>query len=114
MINHSMSWLVVAMVIRLDSECLIKLTSNQLHARANDACSDDTCRIKIAIADWLNGRTPLNPEAPKITLSNRVKEDRGYPNDITGGLLCPIDYDWDDPEYVQGNSFHLDITLFLI
>ena len=100
------------MVIR--PECLIKLTSNQLQEGANDARSDDTCRIKVAVADWLNDRTPPNPEAPKTTLSNRVKEDRGYPNDITGCLLCPIDYDWDDPEYVQGNSFHFDFILFLI
>ena len=81
-------------------ECLIKLTSNQLQEGANDARSDNTCRIKVAVADWLNDRTPLNSEAPKTTLSNQVKEDRGYPNDITGCLLCPIDYDWDDPEYI--------------
>ena len=95
-------------------ECLIKLTSNHLQEGANDAHSDDTCRIKVAVADWLNDHTPPNSEAPKTTLSNQVKEDHGYPNDITGHLLYPINYDWDDPEYVQGNSFHFDFILFLI
>lgn len=33
----------------------------------------------------------LNPEDCK---------DRGLQNDVMGRLLCPIDFDWDDPECV--------------
>lgn len=40
-------------------------------------------------------------------LSPKVKEGRGINNDVTGRLLCPIDYDWDDPEYVPLYSLYL-------
>jgi hypothetical protein len=56
--------------------------------------------LKAAVADWLNSRRP-SFEAGTLyarPLCTKVKEDRGISNDITGRLLCPIDYDWDDPE----------------
>ena len=40
-------------------------------------------------------------------LSSKGKEECGISSDVTGRLLCPIDYDWDDPEYVMG--FPLDL-----
>ena len=48
--------------------------------------------------DWLNNRTP----EPTPALAARNKEQRGIGNDTTGRLLCPIDYDWEDPEYIAG------------
>jgi hypothetical protein len=63
-----------------------------LQSGANDAHSDDTSRLKIAVADWLNNRMP------GIRLSAKGKEERGISNDVTGRLLCPIDFDWDDPK----------------
>lgn len=59
----------------------------------NDARSDDTSRLKIAVAEWLNSRTET------ITrLSAKGKDERGLDHDVTGRLICPIDYDWDDLE----------------
>jgi hypothetical protein len=29
-------------------------------------------------------------------LSPTSKEGRGFEHELTGRLLCPIDYDWDD------------------
>jgi hypothetical protein len=68
----------------------------QLQHGANDARSHDTGVLKRAIAEWLNNRIP-NPIPPFSAVS---KADRGTFNDITGRLLCPIDYSWDDPECV--------------
>ncbi|KAF5382538.1 hypothetical protein D9615_002822 [Tricholomella constricta] len=60
---------------------------------ANDGRSDDISAMKKALANWLNKRPstkpPLNPE-------DRV--NRGFQHDTTGGLLCPIEFNWDDPE----------------
>jgi len=71
----------------------------ELQSGANDARSDDTSRLKVAIADWLNCREPHNVAGNFDTrLSAKRKEERGISNDVTGRLLCPIDYDWDDPE----------------
>ena len=84
----------------------------KLQSGANDACSNNTSRLTAAIAKWLNAHKQYNP--PKQTtqtvmqpwwISSREKEECGISNNITGGLLCPIDYDWDDPEYVICSPF---------
>lgn len=64
-----------------------------MQAGAADARSDDTSRLKIAVAEWINSH-----DDPVERLSSHSKEERGIGHDITGRLLCPIDYDWDDPE----------------
>jgi len=69
-----------------------------LQTGANDARSDDTSRLKVVVAEWLNSRSDSNSN-PR--LSAKRKDERGINHDITGYLLCPIDYDWDDPEYVM-------------
>jgi hypothetical protein len=75
----------------------------KLQSGANDARSDDTSKLKTAIADWLNAREPS--DIVPTRLSSRGKEERGICNDVTGRLLCPIDYDWDNPQYVTHHLF---------
>jgi hypothetical protein len=86
----------------------------KLQIGANDARSDDTGRLKVAIAEWLNSHASKkrhhnssrdgdhsetdNSDCNTPHLSSKGKEERGISNDITGRLICPIDYDWDDPE----------------
>jgi hypothetical protein len=72
----------------------------KLQIGANNARSDDTSRLKVAIADWLNSRAENHSELNMMPmrLSSRGKEDRGTSHDVTGHLLCPIEYDWDDLE----------------
>jgi hypothetical protein len=53
----------------------------------------------MAIAEWLNSRSPATSNAPSH-LPAKAKDERGINHDITGFLLCPIDYDWSDPWYV--------------
>jgi hypothetical protein len=73
----------------------------KLASGANDARSDDTSRLKVAVAEWLNARSWNSAESNAIPtrLSAKGKEDRGYSNDVTGRLLCPVIFDWDDIEY---------------
>jgi hypothetical protein len=52
----------------------------------------------MVVAGWLNTRPSSNASPAKFAA--RTKDERGICNDITGGLLCPIDYDWDNPMYV--------------
>jgi hypothetical protein len=70
---------------------------SQLQSGATDARSDDTTRLKASVAEWLNSRKPTETQA---RLSSKKKSERGICNDVTGRLLCPIDFDWDDLEYV--------------
>ena len=67
------------------------ICSLQLQKGANDARSDDVRRIKEELALWLNIANAPNPP-----LNTKCRSDRGMDNDITGRLLCPIEYDWDD------------------
>lgn len=43
-------------------------------------------------------------------LTGKKKTDRGINNDVTGRLLCPIDFDWDEPEYVT--CYPLDLRRY--
>jgi len=49
------------------------------------------------VAEWLNSRDGSEMQA---SLATRKKVGRGICNDVTGRLLCPIDFDWSDPKYV--------------
>jgi hypothetical protein len=48
------------------------------------------------VVSWIVGLFE-NPEPP---LSPNIKTDRGFEHDLTGRLLCPIEYDWADPWWV--------------
>ena len=37
---------------------------------------------------------------PPCGLNEKTKEERGFNNDVTGALLCPTGYNWDNPSYV--------------
>ena len=84
----------------------------KLQLGANHARSDDTCQLQKAIVDWINDHKPLNKGSNFTSrLSEKWKEERGISSDITGRLLCPIDYDWDDPKYVSYVFFsHWDLN----
>jgi hypothetical protein len=85
---------------------LITNGSIQLQTGANDVRSDDTVRLKVVVADWLNScksKKTLHVyndngnDSDTPILSSKGKEEHGIMNNVTGHLLCPIDYDWDDP-----------------
>ena len=81
----------------------------QLQKGANEARSDDVRRIKEAVVKWLS-TTPLSDADAQTIMSDADKlqraalligidqahrtMSRGFNNDVTGLLLCPIDYDW--------------------
>jgi hypothetical protein len=71
----------------------------KLQAAANDARSDDTSKLKVVIAEWLYHLGGSDP-----TLPTNVRGECSKYNDITARLLCPIQYDWDDPECVIHTS----------
>lgn len=66
----------------------------QLVDGANNARSDDLSRVKSGVASLLNNRTNGAPNPP---LDLYTRDGRGLQNDVTGRLLCPVIYDWDDP-----------------
>jgi hypothetical protein len=68
-------------------------TGSKLQSDASDVCSDDTSHLKMAVTEWINSCDNLVEQ-----LLSHGKEEHGIGHNITSQLLCPIDYDWDDPE----------------
>lgn len=67
----------------------------QLRKGASGARGDDAANLKPAVVNWL---TELlgNSEVP---LSAHNKSERGFEHNLTGQLLCPMEYDWKDEKY---------------
>ncbi|KIM61043.1 hypothetical protein SCLCIDRAFT_123089, partial [Scleroderma citrinum Foug A] len=57
------------------------------------AHGDNANTLKSAVATWLNEQQP-HP-VPLLPLGE--KQERGFNHDLTGQLLCLVDYDWLDP-----------------
>ena len=82
-------------------QCWPTWLENKLQIGANDAHSDDTGRLKVAVADWINDRRHSDVRlSAGVSLSANKKDQCGISHDVTGHLLCPINYNWDDPVYV--------------
>ncbi|KAJ7146777.1 hypothetical protein C8R44DRAFT_18644 [Mycena epipterygia] len=75
-----------------DAEHLAEII-NALRNGARNARSDDTKNIKVAIVPWLQRLFP-----DMDALDSDTRDDRGMYNDDIGGILCPIEYDWQNPE----------------
>ncbi|KAG1828062.1 hypothetical protein EV424DRAFT_1318659, partial [Suillus variegatus] len=66
---------------------------SKLNESSDGARGDDSASLKHSVAEWLMERTP----APNPAIHKQDKSGRGFYNDVTGGLLCPVDYDWSNP-----------------
>lgn len=67
----------------------------QLNRGADSARGDDAASLKLAVASWLNEAQPT----PNPPISSRNKSGRGFYNDATAELLCPVDFNWADKRY---------------
>ncbi|KAG2052043.1 hypothetical protein BDR06DRAFT_983354 [Suillus hirtellus] len=57
---------------------------------ADSTRGDDTANLKHAVVTWLTELFhPLDPP-----LHTTFKDDRGFVHNITGKLLCPVEYSW--------------------
>ncbi|KAG1759764.1 hypothetical protein EDD22DRAFT_782140, partial [Suillus occidentalis] len=78
---------------------------SKLNKGADGARADDTTRLKVTVASWLMQQNP--PPNPVIQGQNKIC--RGFNNNATGRLICPVDYDWNDPIVQQGiRDYHPD------
>ncbi|KAF8228436.1 hypothetical protein L208DRAFT_1291503, partial [Tricholoma matsutake] len=55
---------------------------------------DDAANLKLAVLSWIAGvlSGPISRPLPPTS-----KMDQGFEHNDTGRLLCPIDYNWEDP-----------------
>ena len=65
----------------------------QLQDGAKNARGDNVSKLMSRVSEWLNQMYPHEPP-----LSAIKREGRGIHHPITGMLLCPIRYDWDNEE----------------
>lgn len=84
---------LVSFVLSYSFQCTY---ASQISRGAASARSDDTKSIKNPIIDWI---TPHN-EPLKPPLARNMKMDRGFNHERTGSLLCPVELNWDNLEYV--------------
>ncbi|KAG1893608.1 uncharacterized protein F5891DRAFT_962684, partial [Suillus fuscotomentosus] len=61
---------------------------SKLNESSDGARGDDSAGLKRAVADWLMERTPT----PNPPIHKQNKSGRGFYHDVTGELLCPVDY----------------------
>jgi hypothetical protein len=69
---------------------------SQLKKGADGARGDDTNILKYSVATWLNEQQP--PPYPLLLVGD--KQGRGFNHDLTGSLLCPVDFNWLDAPYI--------------
>ncbi|KAG2159780.1 uncharacterized protein EDB93DRAFT_1099241 [Suillus bovinus] len=78
-------------LLRLSAEHeILAFAYNKLNEGSDGARGDDLASLKCAVADWLMERTPT----PNPTIHRQDKSGQGFYNNVTGRLLCPVDYDW--------------------
>ncbi|KAL0060723.1 hypothetical protein AAF712_012503 [Marasmius tenuissimus] len=73
-------------------------------ARADEARGDDIKRLKAEVANWINTLDHLDvsgPNDPFSFIQTHTRVGRGFTNPVTGRLLCPIEYDWEDLDVRQ-------------
>ncbi|KAJ6612972.1 hypothetical protein B0H10DRAFT_2192176 [Mycena sp. CBHHK59/15] len=78
------------------------VSSVVLQKGANDVRAEDLRRISENMGNWLNeDKKKLAPLFDQHTPDHFIlgsRRNRRLEHDVSGGLLCPIDIDWDDPK----------------
>ena len=72
------------------------INHHQLNKGADSARADDAASLKPEVIHWLMSLTP----SPEPALRHCEKDGRGFHHDVTGRLLCPVDYEWGDLECI--------------
>ncbi|KAI9454727.1 hypothetical protein HD554DRAFT_2031225 [Boletus coccyginus] len=89
---------------------ILKLANifKDLNRGADSARGDDAASPKPAVIHWLTATYP-NTE---LDLELSEKTGRGFDHNITGRLLCPVDYNWQDDQHRAGiRNFHPDFLV---
>ncbi|KAH7917428.1 hypothetical protein BV22DRAFT_1026345 [Leucogyrophana mollusca] len=98
-------WIPSIQKLVLSQNDPFELTSiyNRIMKGADAARGEDATHLKSAVASWL----PFEPGQAKI--NPRYKDGRGFYNDATGRLICPVDYNWEDTEIKEKiRNYHPD------
>ncbi|KAG1843760.1 hypothetical protein F4604DRAFT_1596593, partial [Suillus subluteus] len=76
-----------------------------LNCGADAARADDTMSLKFIVAVWLMQMVPT----PNPSIQCRDKYGHRFYHDVTGRLLCPVDYNWNDATVREViRSYHPD------
>ena len=77
---------------------------SKIQKGVSSARSDDTKSLKGVVLDWIlpRDRADDTPSTPRpLPLSRNVKTNRGFHHPVTGALLCPAGFNYNDPEQVS-------------
>ena len=66
----------------------------ELQKGANNAHSNDVLSVREAVTNWLNKAHPTHS-----LLDISSQGNHGIKHEMTGQLLCPIEYDWTDERW---------------
>lgn len=76
-------------VFEFGDPCKLVNIFKELNKGADSARGDDATSLKSAVVHWLMSAEPEEPP-----LRPDEKDGRGFDHDLTGRLLCPVDYNW--------------------
>ncbi|KAG6379161.1 hypothetical protein JVT61DRAFT_11601 [Boletus reticuloceps] len=80
----------------------------ELNQGADSSRGDDAASLKRSVIHWLKVAFPH----AKAGLEPDEKTGRGFDHDLTGRLLCPVDYNWeDDQQRAAICDFHPDFLV---
>ncbi|KAG1771730.1 hypothetical protein EDD22DRAFT_947741 [Suillus occidentalis] len=66
--------------------------THMLKLGADSARGDDTSKLKVLVAEWVNREFKPDP-----LIDADDKHSRGFTSDACGKLLCPAELDWSNP-----------------
>ncbi|KAH6902217.1 hypothetical protein BKA70DRAFT_1521303 [Coprinopsis sp. MPI-PUGE-AT-0042] len=67
--------------------------SDKLQQGSANARGDDIGRLKVSVAGWLNNELGASP-----VIRQDDRHGRGLQHPLCGRLMCPAEFNWDDPE----------------
>ncbi|KAI9573714.1 hypothetical protein HD554DRAFT_2013422, partial [Boletus coccyginus] len=77
-----------------------------LNKGMDGARGDDAASLKLAVVNWVMASSSPPPE-PALKLCDKTR--RGFYHDAIGRLLCPVDFNWNNPHHRAGiREFHPD------
>ncbi|KAL4070120.1 hypothetical protein V8B97DRAFT_2024139 [Scleroderma yunnanense] len=79
----------------LKSDLATEQIMKQWNKGAHGAHGDDASGLKTAIIEWLMASWPTQEPA----LKPQYKTGHGFYHDTTAQLICPVDYNWSNPQH---------------
>ncbi|KAI0315398.1 hypothetical protein OF83DRAFT_1173862 [Amylostereum chailletii] len=84
-------------IFQEDGHKELQYIADQIQRGISGARADDMKTLKGVILNWISPRG----QALQPPINSNNESEQGFNHEVTGRLLCPTGYDWNNPEYVH-------------